>query len=307
MKLKPNLWNVLVTMWVISLSTATVSFGAWSAIEFSTVLKPAKIIYANTGIAATELLILYTGVCKLLERHERWQCLRRVKQQFLNASESEKYDCFINLVNLAGFRFSDVRMTQEERREAMRYLIRHGILNVFAPGDQQFEAWSIAEENHDQTEREWSMQHLPDQPEPLHGSPLSLNAQMTGKSCHSCKFYYGTDGVHCAVRPSGPESDACRDWEQAIETYTWGFIGVKYADRHVYYTYHHDADDGGYINVLNNLTDRGVMALSPSNQQMFLHYFGLQYPSALPKKTFRSEHWESREAIAQIRSMSSHS
>ena len=33
------------------------------------------------------------------------------------------------------------------------------------------------------------------------------------KPCHVCRYYYGRDGLNCAVHPSGPTEKRCRDWD----------------------------------------------------------------------------------------------
>ncbi len=33
------------------------------------------------------------------------------------------------------------------------------------------------------------------------------------KPCHVCRYYYGKDGINCAVYPFGPPEELCRDWD----------------------------------------------------------------------------------------------
>ncbi len=36
------------------------------------------------------------------------------------------------------------------------------------------------------------------------------------KPCKVCEYYYGRDGLNCAVHPIGPSEALCRDWELSI-------------------------------------------------------------------------------------------
>lgn len=47
---------------------------------------------------------------------------------------------------------------------------------------------------------------------------MKINRQTKLPSCKQCKYYFGEDSIHCAIHPSGKESQYCPDWQKVTIT-----------------------------------------------------------------------------------------
>ncbi len=54
--------------------------------------------------------------------------------------------------------------------------------------------------------------------------------------CNNCSYFFGKEGIHCAVHPYGKESDSCSDWQQNIKLQKEELMNTERETKYFYFS-----------------------------------------------------------------------